>query len=239
MQLCRIYWLNGLLLSQKPKDERVTLFRSKKLLVLSGELGGAADQPKCSLCGELEYTPTSNYIACEVCGDWFHGDAFGLTAERITKLIGFKCHECRQRNPPFCAHLHATNSKGKQVMWESTECKSADETFDIESLSSKGPLEQKSHLNDESGSCFTGDNGEKCPQGTPLDSCHAENGSLPIISSEQRKTTDSCSEMDIVLPEEPGLLNDNVNAIKEDQTSNDSSLLNDDAIELNPREDME
>lgn len=68
MQLCRIYWLNGLLLSQKPKDERVTLFRSKKLLVLSGELGGAADQPKCSLCGELEYTPTSNYIACEVCG---------------------------------------------------------------------------------------------------------------------------------------------------------------------------
>jgi len=68
MQLCRIYWLNGLLLSQKPKDERVTLFRSKKLLVLSGELGGAADQPKCCLCGELEYTPTSNYIACEVCG---------------------------------------------------------------------------------------------------------------------------------------------------------------------------
>lgn len=68
MQLCRIYWLNGLLLSQKPNDERVTLFRSKKLLVLSGELAGTADQPKCSLCSELEYTPTSNYIACEVCG---------------------------------------------------------------------------------------------------------------------------------------------------------------------------
>ncbi|KAK6776314.1 hypothetical protein RDI58_027315 [Solanum bulbocastanum] len=186
MQLCRIYWLNGLLLSQKAKDERVTLFRCKKLLVLSGELGGTADQPKCSLCGELEYTPTSNYIACEVCGDWFHGDAFGLTAERITKLIGFKCHECRQRTPPFCAHLHATDSKGKQVVLESRECKSADETCDIESLSSKGPLEQKSHLNDESGSCFTGDSGEKCPQGTPLDSCHVENGSLPIISSEQR-----------------------------------------------------
>lgn len=247
MQLCRIYWLNGLLLSQKPKDERVTLFRSKKLLVLSGELGGTADQPKCCLCGELEYTPTSNYIACEVCGDWFHGDAFGLTAERITKLIGFKCHECRQRTPPFCAHLHASDSKGKQVMLEGTECRAADETCDIELVSSKGPLEQKSHLNDESGSCFTGDSGEKCPQGTPLDSCHVENGSLPIISSEQRETTDSCSEMDIVLPEEPGLLNDNVNPIKkEDQrvsnellTSNDSSLLNDDAIELNPREDME
>lgn len=177
MQLCRIYWLNGLLLSQKPNDERVTLFRSKKLLVLSGELAGTADQPKCSLCSELEYTPTSNYIACEVCGDWFHGDAFGLTAERIAKLIGFKCHKCRQRTPPFCAHLHTLGSKDRQVILESSECKFADETCDIEQ----------------------------------------------------------------------GLLNDNVNHIKEEDqiglnellTSTDSSLLNDHAIELNPRKDME
>ncbi|KAF3625903.1 putative hexokinase-3-like [Capsicum annuum] len=247
MQLCRIYWLNGLLLSQKPNDERVTLFRSNKLLVHSGELAAIADQPKCSLCGELEYTPTSNYIACEVCGDWFHGDAFGLTAERVTKLIGFKCHKCRQRTPPPCAHLHTMHSKGKQVMLESTVCKSADETCDIESTSSKGPLEQKSHLNDKSGSCFTGDSGERCPQGTLPDSCHAENGSLPIFSSEQRETVDSFNKMDIVLPDEPVLSNDYVNHNKEEHqrasnellTSNDSSLLNDHAIEVNPREDME
>ncbi|CAN4120975.1 unnamed protein product [Withania somnifera] len=203
-QLCRIYWLN------------VTLFRSKNLLVLSEELAAAADQPKCGLCDELEYTPTSNYISCEVCGDWFHGDAFNLTAERITKLIGFKCHKCRQRTPPFCAHLHTTRSKGKQVVLESTECKSAVETCDIVSPSSKGPLEQKSHLNDESGSCFTCDSDEKCPQGTLPDSCCVENGSLPIISSEQRETIDSSSKMDIVLPDEPGLFNDYVNHIKED-----------------------
>lgn len=217
MQLCRIYWLNGLLLSQKPNDERVTLFRSKKLFVLSGELAATADQPKCSLCGELEYTATSNYVACEVCGDWFHGDAFNITAERITKLIGFKCHKCRQRNPPpFCAHLHTSCSKGKQVVLESTDCKSAVEACDIESPSSKGPLEQKSHSNDESGSCFTGDNDEKCPQGTLLDSCCVENGALPIICSEQRETNDSCSKMDIVLPGEPGLLNDYVNRMEEE-----------------------
>lgn len=228
MQLCRIYWLNGLLLSQKPNDERVTLFRGKRLLVLSGEFA-TADQPKCNLCGELEYTPTSNYIACEVCGDWFHGDAFDLTAERITKLIGFKCHKCRQKTPPFCAHLHTMGSKGKQVELESTEFKSADETCDIESPSSKGPLEHKCHLNDESGSCFTGDSEEKCPQGTLPDSCHAENGSSPIISSEQRETIDSCSKMDIVLPDESGLLNDSVNRIKEEdqRASNDLNLRKD------------
>ncbi|KAJ8543833.1 hypothetical protein K7X08_025451 [Anisodus acutangulus] len=250
MQLYRIYWLNGLLLSQKPNDERVALFRGKKLLVLSGELAATADQPKCSLCDELEYTATSNYIACEVCGDWYHGDAFNLTAERITKLIGFKCHQCRQRTPPFCAHLHTMDSTGKQVVLESTECKSADETCKIESpsTSSKEPLEQISHLNDESGSCFTGDSDEKRPQGTLPDSFLAENGSLPIISSEQRETIDSCSKMDIVLPDEPGLLDDCVNPIKEEEdrrpsnellTSNDSSLPNDQAIELNLRKDME
>ncbi|KAK4356493.1 hypothetical protein RND71_025464 [Anisodus tanguticus] len=250
MQLCRIYWLNGLLLSQKPNDERVALFRGKKLLVLSGELAATADQPKCSLCDELEYTATSNYIACEVCGDWYHGDAFDLTAERITKLIGFKCHQCRQRTPPFCAHLHTMDSTGKQVVLESTECKSADETCEIESpsTSSKEPLEQISHLNDESRSCFTGDSDEKRPQGTLPDSFLVENGSLPIISSEQRETIDSCSKMDIVLPDKPGLLDDSVNPIKEEEdrrpsnellTSNDSSLLNDQAIELNLRKDME
>lgn len=64
----RIYWLNGLLLSQKPNDDRVALFRSKNLLVLSGELDATIDSPKCSLCSELESTPTVNYIACELCG---------------------------------------------------------------------------------------------------------------------------------------------------------------------------
>jgi len=57
----------GLLLSQKPNDERVALFR-RNLLVLSGELDATIDSPKCSLCSELESTPTVNYIACELCG---------------------------------------------------------------------------------------------------------------------------------------------------------------------------
>nr|GMC53563.1 cell division control protein 2 homolog D [Ipomoea batatas] len=51
----------------KPNDERVALFR-RNLLVLSGELDATIDSPKCSLCSELESTPTVNYIACELCG---------------------------------------------------------------------------------------------------------------------------------------------------------------------------
>lgn len=67
-QFFHIYWLNGLLLSQKPNDERVALFRSERLFVLSGQLGATVDSPKCSLCGELKSTLALNYIACEVCG---------------------------------------------------------------------------------------------------------------------------------------------------------------------------
>nr|GMC51566.1 DDT domain-containing protein PTM [Ipomoea batatas] len=52
---------------QKPNDERVALFR-RNLLVLSGEVDATIDSPKCSLCSELESTPTVNYIACELCG---------------------------------------------------------------------------------------------------------------------------------------------------------------------------
>ncbi|CAH9133281.1 unnamed protein product [Cuscuta epithymum] len=110
-QFCRIYWLNGLLLSQKPNDERVELFRRKGLIVLPGELGDAIDSPKCSLCSELESTPNVNYIACELCGDWFHGNAFGLTSETIGCLIGFKCHKCRCKSAPVCASVHLIRSE--------------------------------------------------------------------------------------------------------------------------------
>nr|GLL17512.1 DDT domain-containing protein PTM-like isoform X1 [Ipomoea trifida] len=40
----------------------------RNLLVLSGELDATIDSPKCSLCSELESTPTVNYMACELCG---------------------------------------------------------------------------------------------------------------------------------------------------------------------------
>ncbi|XP_047323085.1 DDT domain-containing protein PTM-like [Impatiens glandulifera] len=102
----RIYWINGLKLSEVKDDERVTNFRSKKLLIPSGcTIPIPNPNPNCGLCGEPEFTSSLNYLACEACGDWFHGDAFGLDEDNIGSVIGFKCHKCRNTEPVVCPHL--------------------------------------------------------------------------------------------------------------------------------------
>ncbi|KAK7312181.1 hypothetical protein VNO77_35862 [Canavalia gladiata] len=102
-KICNSYWLNGLRLSRKPNDERVMMFKEKKLVVPLEDFSGSIDYPKCCLCcgngGSL------NYVACEICGDWFHGDAFGLNMENARQLIGFRCHACRDRTAPICPHM--------------------------------------------------------------------------------------------------------------------------------------
>ncbi|GAA0179270.1 hypothetical protein LIER_29952 [Lithospermum erythrorhizon] len=106
-EMYHCYWLNGLRLSRKPNDERAMKFRTNNIMAITEKPTSTLDQPKCSLCGELEITPMLNYIACEFCGDWFHGDAFDLTAERLSSVIGFKCHKCRSVDAPGCPYLHA------------------------------------------------------------------------------------------------------------------------------------
>lgn len=96
------FWLNGLLFSKKPNDERVVHFKRRKLLVPSEFSAGTDDPPKCSLCSGRGFVSASMYIACEICGDWFHGDAFGLNKRNLGCVIGFKCHVCRERSPPVC-----------------------------------------------------------------------------------------------------------------------------------------
>ncbi|KAG8388962.1 hypothetical protein BUALT_Bualt02G0179800 [Buddleja alternifolia] len=102
------YWLNGLQLSRRPNDEKVVHFRSRMLLVLSGQVTSVVDKPKCSLCCELQYKSELNYVACEICGVWFHGDALNLRADKIENLIGFKCHKCLNKRPPVCPHHFPT-----------------------------------------------------------------------------------------------------------------------------------
>lgn len=114
-QVCHSYWLNGLLLSRKPNDERAMLFRDKKLLAHSGCSPVILDQLKCPLCCEASYTSALNYISCEICRVWFHAEAFGLSSENIDKLIGFRCHMCRQRNPPVCPHLVVVKTDVSQL----------------------------------------------------------------------------------------------------------------------------
>ena len=66
--VCHAYWLNGVFLSRKPNDERVMHFRSRKFVAPSEQLTDIVDQPKCGLCGELEFASTLSYVGCEICG---------------------------------------------------------------------------------------------------------------------------------------------------------------------------
>lgn len=66
--VCYPYWLNGLLLSRVPNDDRVMQFRRERLLVPSDCLNIVIDKPTCHLCAEAEYTSMLNYINCEICG---------------------------------------------------------------------------------------------------------------------------------------------------------------------------
>lgn len=69
MPLMSSYWLNGLRFSRMPDDERLMHFRSRMLLLLSGEGTSVYDKkPKCSLCSEVEYNCELNYVCCEICG---------------------------------------------------------------------------------------------------------------------------------------------------------------------------
>ncbi|XP_074321250.1 DDT domain-containing protein PTM [Silene latifolia] len=96
------FWINGLRLSRKPKDERVTNFKRKRLCVAFESSDGISDQTKCSLCLEQEFKPTLVYVACDICEVWFHGEAFGVNRRNIKNLIGFKCHICRETSAPIC-----------------------------------------------------------------------------------------------------------------------------------------
>lgn len=47
--------------------------------------------------------------------EWFHGEAFGLHSENIDKIIGFKCHACRERAPPVCPHSVLVRTDATQL----------------------------------------------------------------------------------------------------------------------------
>ncbi|XP_024027304.1 DDT domain-containing protein PTM isoform X2 [Morus notabilis] len=109
------YWLNGLLLSRKPNDERVVLFRDKSFLAPPEQSSDTPNQPKCQLCDEAGYKSTLNYVACETCREWFHADAIGIHPENIDIVIGFRCHTCCERTPPVCLHSVTMQSDVSQL----------------------------------------------------------------------------------------------------------------------------
>lgn len=115
------FWLKGLQLSRKPNDERVVQFKKRKLLVPSEFSAGIDDPLKCSLCSGQGFMSASTYIGCETCGDWFHGDAFGLNQGNIESVIGFKCHVCLDKGPPVCPFVGISGDTGALFTESTTE----------------------------------------------------------------------------------------------------------------------
>ncbi|XP_062082236.1 DDT domain-containing protein PTM isoform X2 [Humulus lupulus] len=109
------YWLNGLQLTRNLDDERVLLFRDKIFISPTEQSHILPDPPKCQLCDEAGHTSTLSYIACQICGEWFHGDGFGLQTENIDKVIGFRCHTCRESAPPVCPQLIIARTDTSQL----------------------------------------------------------------------------------------------------------------------------
>ncbi|XP_030522425.2 DDT domain-containing protein PTM [Rhodamnia argentea] len=115
-EVCYSRWVNGLLLSTRASEEQVVNFGKMRLIHPNGNVKVERTEVKCHLCGEVAHDSLSNYIACESCEEWYHGDAFGLDDEKMHQLTGFRCHECRKRAPPICPYGPTTKrSKSAEV----------------------------------------------------------------------------------------------------------------------------
>ncbi|XP_057790212.1 DDT domain-containing protein PTM-like isoform X2 [Salvia miltiorrhiza] len=159
------YWLNGLRLSRKPGDERH--LRNRKLLVLSGEVDCILNKTKCSLCREVEHNSKLNYVGCEICGDWFHGDALDLGADKIENVIGFRCHMCLNKTPPVCPrHSPAESSKTELFSENNAKTECTGEGPYCLANPEDGLDYQKSHLDDKSIDTLSTVNMEKQLQGS-------------------------------------------------------------------------
>lgn len=185
------YWLNGLCITKKPDDEKIKQFRAQNKVFLCGESTSLVNKPRCSLCCEQEFCAELNYVACQICGDWFHGNAFDPRGENICRLVGFKCHKCLKKNPPLCPHFDAGRKESEVVGSHSdTAAKVLIDERSREPAIQSTSIKIDLHLNFESQSLSTAaENGKLQKPGMFSDSAEAlplvaDNGGFPS-SSEQ------------------------------------------------------
>ncbi|KAL0911015.1 hypothetical protein M5K25_019115 [Dendrobium thyrsiflorum] len=128
------YWLNGLLWVKGPSNERGRSFRERKVFFRIQSAEDVSAKPMCCLCRE-DYNAGDFFIGCESCGDWFHGEAFGLEFERASNLAGFKCPKCRRRNVPVCPFSLDPTSCDVRIR---KGCDVAGETVDVQQKKCEG-----------------------------------------------------------------------------------------------------
>ncbi|KAJ0260851.1 PHD-finger and DNA binding domain-containing protein [Hirschfeldia incana] len=103
------YWLNGLRLSRKPDDERISKFQRDGCSKPLENSDSDQVQRQCRLCGLMDSESGSTFIACELCEKWYHGDACGINEKNSSMVIDFRCHLCREKPSPTCPHMSATS----------------------------------------------------------------------------------------------------------------------------------
>lgn len=160
--------------------------------------------------------------------DWFHGDAFGLTSERLDILIGFKCHKCRSRNHPVCPCMPIIRDTEAKLVGVKSDAM-------IESANLRH-LEEKFQSHVESNRSCLSDDDDKKQLANVSDVDNEEDGSLHVIGIAQSTLAmDESGKTD-----ERILLNENSdNSSQKDQKSleesafpNDKSLIEGDAMEI-------
>uniref|UniRef100_A0A0D9X2I4 PHD-type domain-containing protein n=1 Tax=Leersia perrieri TaxID=77586 RepID=A0A0D9X2I4_9ORYZ len=120
------YWLDGLRWTQNPNDDRAISFRKENVVFPCEDVELCEVFPVCRLCQKC-YSGESVYIACEDCGDWFHGDIYSITLDNVSNLIGFKCHSCRLKDAPVCPHVQTDNILMAQSDKEDTISRSVED----------------------------------------------------------------------------------------------------------------
>ncbi|KAF3794718.1 DDT domain-containing protein [Nymphaea thermarum] len=127
-----VFWLNGLLWTKKLNDERVQKFIETNVL-LPQVTDNASQAPACFICHRI-YDSRLLYVSCEICREWFHGDALGITTESVSSLLGFKCYKCCKRDSPECPYSKEATQEDTSVQSTSTDVKAGEFCSDDDML---------------------------------------------------------------------------------------------------------
>ncbi|CAN6444145.1 unnamed protein product [Victoria cruziana] len=127
-----VFWLNGLLWTKKLNDERVQKFSDTNIF-LPQVPDNDSQAPACFLCHRI-YDSRLVYVSCEICREWFHGDALGVTPENVGYLLGFKCYKCCKRSSPECPYSKEATQEDTSVQSTCTDVKAGEFCSDDDML---------------------------------------------------------------------------------------------------------
>uniref|UniRef100_A0A0D9XP32 PHD-type domain-containing protein n=1 Tax=Leersia perrieri TaxID=77586 RepID=A0A0D9XP32_9ORYZ len=103
----------GLIWKRGKNDPRSRKIKADDFILGSHDGVGSPMKPTCYFCFK-PYRSDLMYIRCELCRNWFHGDALELEEGRISELISYRCCRCRRRPLPRCPYSDFHYSKAPE-----------------------------------------------------------------------------------------------------------------------------